>query len=842
MAFPFALRAVALVAILIVTAGFDGGATAPRFKQPPKPVLDAIDASPPPAVSFSPDRDRMLLVEAEQYPPIDALAAPVLRLAGTKINPLTGARRRIAGIKSLAIQDTGAAAPRPVQLPAGGSYSSPAWSDDGAYFALTRERGSSIELWIGDARDGKLRQIPGPRLTNVLGPSFQWLPGGHRLIARTVDATRGPVPKAPKAPTGPNVEETAGRKAELRTFQDLLKTAHDAGLFAYYARSQFVVVDAATGSKSPLGKPGLIAGIDPSPDGRFWLVTRIEQPFSFAVPWSSFARSIEVWDRQGALVKTVAKRPVAEEVPRQGVETGPRGIGWVPLLGEVAGASGQNSEAGKPALAWVEALDGGDPVRKAEHRDKLMLLEAPFDQPPREVMKFKHRFAGADWLVTPGAALMSEFDRDRRWVTTRLVDLAAPEGAKAIFDRSVNDAYGDPGRPVYEKRKSGQSVVLQDGDWVFLAGNGATPTGERPFLDRFNLKTGEKTRLQHSEDKIYERFITFRHNGRQGEIITRRETPAEAPNYFVVDLANGNRRALTSFKDPAPALRQIKRELVTYKRADGVPLSGTLYLPPGYQPGTRLPAFVWAYPLEFSDGGTAGQVRSAPNRFWLPGGTSPVYLALQGYAVLMDATMPIVGDPETVNNTFIEQVTASAKAAIDKLDELGVADRSRVVVGGHSYGAFMTANLLAHTDLFAAGIARSGAYNRTLTPFGFQGERRSYWEATELYTKVSPFTYANKINEPLLLIHGEADNNPGTFPVQSERLFQAIRGTGATARLVMLPHEDHAYASREAVLHVAAEMIEWADRWTRPRPNGDTGAKREPGVSSDAGGAPPKRE
>lgn len=811
-----AFRAAMLAAVVLVTAGFDG--SAPGFKQPPQAVLDVIDAPPIPTVSLSPLRDRMLVVGAEQYPPLSALADQVHRLAGIKINPATGARRRVAGITTLALQAIDEAAARPVALPPGGRFGMPIWSDDGAYFALTREMPIGVQLWLGEARGGTLRQIPGVRLNDVLGATVRWLPGGHRLVARTIEQGRGTPPKAPRTPAGPNVEETAGRRAELRTFQDLLKTPHDAALFEHYARAQLVVIDAATGRSAPLGKPDLIAGIDPSPDGRYWLVTRLVKPFSFAVPASSFARTVEVWDQQGKPIKTIASLPIADEVPRQGVETGPRGIGWVPLLGET-GARGAGDA--KSTLLWVEALDGGDPVRKAEHRDKLMLLEAPFGQPPREVLKLKHRFAGADWLAKPGTALMSEFDRERRWITTRHVDIAAPQHARTIFDRSVNDAYSDPGSPVYETRKSGQRVVLQDGDAIFLAGSGASPSGEKPFLDRLDLATGQKTRLYQADDRSYERFIAFRRKDRQSEIITRRESIAEAPNYFLVDLTTGARRALTSFEDPSPALRQIKRELITYKRADGVPLSGMLYLPPGYQSGTKLPALVWAYPLEFSDAGTAGQVRGAPNRFWLPAGTSPIFLALQGYAVLMDAAMPVVGDPETVNNTFVEQITADAKAAIDKLDEMGVIDPRRVIVGGHSYGAFMTANLLAHTDLFAAGIARSGAYNRTLTPFGFQGERRSYWEATDLYTKVSPFTHAHKINEPLLLIHGEADTNPGTFPIQSERLYQAIRGTGGTARLVTLPHEDHGYISREAVLHVLAETIGWADRWTRRKSGAD---------------------
>jgi dipeptidyl aminopeptidase/acylaminoacyl peptidase len=273
---------------------------------------------------------------------------------------------------------------------------------------------------------------------------------------------------------------------------------------------------------------------------------------------------------------------------------------------------------------------------------------------------------------------------------------------------------------------------------------------------------------------------------------------------------------LTHYKDPAPQLRSIKKELVTYKRPDGVQLSFTLYLPPDYKPGERLPTIVWAYPLEFNDAGTAGQVVGSPNLFTTLNGNSILFMLTQGYAILDNATMPVVGDPETVNNTYIEQIVASAKAAIDKAVDMGVTDRNRVGVGGHSYGAFMTANLLAHSDLFRAGVARSGAYNRTLTPFGFQSERRTLWQAPEMYARVSPFMYADKIKTPLLLIHGEADNNPGTFPVQSERMYQAIKGNGGTVRLVLLPLESHGYVARESVEHVLYEMISWFDRWVKP--------------------------
>ena len=445
-----------------------------------------------------------------------------------------------------------------------------------------------------------------------------------------------------------------------------------------------------------------------------------------------------------------------------------------------------------------------------------MALAAPFSGEPGEVLKVRHRFTGLNWLATPNLAMLTETDRDRRWRTTSLVDLANPADRRVVFDLSINDAYGDPGTPVVQTRPDGQAVILQDGDSIYLSGRGAGESGDRPFLDRMDLKTLEKERLFRCGEGVNEGPMGFV-GGSRTRILTSRQSKTEPLNVFLVDLKTGDRTKLTDNKDPAPELTGLTKELIKYRRADGVPLSGTLYLPPGYRQGTRLPLIVWAYPLEYSDAATAGQVRGSPDTFTSPRGDSPLFFLTQGYAVLMDATMPVVGSPETMNDTYVEQVVASARAAIETLDAKGVIDPKRVGVAGHSYGAFMTANLLAHSDLFAAGIARSGAYNRTLTPFGFQSERRSFWEAPELYMKMSPFTFANKINEPILLIHGEADNNSGTFPIQSERLFQAIKGNGGVARLVLLPHESHGYRARESVLHVLAEMFDWADKHIKNR-------------------------
>ncbi len=775
------------------------------YKLPPKDVVAILDAPPPPLRTLSPTRDALLQVEVQANPSIEVVAAPILRIAGLRINPRVGGLQRLVQFTGLSIQPLDGSPARPVALPHGASIHRPEWSYDGKKIAFARDVDDGVELWIADAATGQSKAVAGARLNDVLGNPITWLSDNRHILAVLVPEGRGPAPTAPRAPIGPDIQESSGHLSQMATFQDMLTNSHDEDLFQHFATSQLARIDTETGQITRIGPSALIHRADYSPDEKLLLVETIRRPFSYRVPYSFFTRKTEVWDSTGKPIVTIADLPVSDDVPRQGVPTGPRSVTWQPLH--------------DARLIWTEALDGGDPKKKVPHRDKVMSLEAPFTTKPSLVMEVQHRFSGFSWLPQKDLALATEFDRDRRWRTTSLVDLSKPgESRKVLFDLSINDAYGDPGIPMSVTRPDGVRTILQDGDSIYLVGRGASPEGSRPFLDKMDLKTAEKKRLFRCGEGMYDSVLGFVGDSRRAIVISH-ETKTDPPNDFTFDLETGKRTKLTDFRDPAPELTGLKKELIKYKRDDGVPLSGTLYLPPGYKEGTRLPLIIWAYPLEYSDAATAGQVRTSPYTFTQLTGPSQLFFVTQGYAVLDGATMPVVGDPETMNDTYVQQITAAARAAIETLDKMGVIDPRRVGVGGHSYGAFMTANLLAHTDLFAAGIARSGAYNRSLTPFGFQTERRSYWEATDLYTKMSPFTYANEINEPILLIHGEADNNSGTFPIQSERLFQAIKGNGGTARLVLLPHESHGYRARESVLHVLAEMFDWADRYVKNRPD-----------------------
>jgi dipeptidyl aminopeptidase/acylaminoacyl peptidase len=459
---------------------------------------------------------------------------------------------------------------------------------------------------------------------------------------------------------------------------------------------------------------------------------------------------------------------------------------------------------------WVEALDKGDLKNQVPFRDHILALKSPFTGEPREVFKTQQRFQGMQFFEKGGMALVEDFERQKRWQRTFLVDLDKGGEARLIWSRNNQDRYKDPGRPL-----TGRHGVLQDGDHIFLTGLGASPTGDHPFLDRFNLATKETEHLFKCDNDHYE-VVEAILDQKGDKFLTRRESPTEPPNYYV-RTSGGTMAAVTKFPDPQPTIRGIRKELVKYKRPDGVDLSFTLYLPADYKQGTRMPTLIWAYPYEYNDADTAGQVSGSTQRFTeLTAGH--LFFVMKGYAVLDNAAMPVVGDPDTVNNTYIDQVIADAKAAIDKAVEMGVTDRDRVGVGGHSYGSFMTANLLAHSDLFRAGLAESGAMNRTLTPFGFQSERRTIWQAPDVYLKMSPFMYADKIKAPILLIHGEADDNSGTFPINSERMYQAVRGNGGTVRLVFLPAEAHGYRAKETIEHVLWEEFTWFDKYVKDPP------------------------
>ncbi|HEX5829899.1 MAG TPA: prolyl oligopeptidase family serine peptidase [Gemmatimonadaceae bacterium] len=775
------------------------------YRQPPAPIAQILDADPTPAVSVSPDRQWLLLLERRSLPPIAEVAAPWYGLAGARIDPRTNGGARDVTFDGLRLRSAAGAASRAIRTPAGARIGWPIWSADARHVAFTITSDTGITLWVASAEGGESRRLGTVRLNATTGAPCGWMTDAM-LVCKTVPANRGAAPTPNATPSAPIIQETRGRSAPNRTYQDLLQSPADERLFEYYLTSQITLVG-LDGTTRAVGAPGIHVDAEPSPSGAYLLVATVHRPFSYVVPSSRFPLTTAVWDLSGNVVKQLHDRPLQEEVPIafDAVPEGPRNVSW---------------RADAPAtLVWSQALDGGDPSAKVAKHDRVLMLAAPFDAEPVTLADVEYRAGGVIW-ARPDLALVTERWRKTRRERTWAVDPRNPASRRLVWDRLSEDRYGDPGSFVTTVSPQGTRVPLltRDRRSAYLAGDGASAEGDRPFLDRIDLASGKTTRLWRSEAPYHEEIVAVVDPDAR-QVITRRESANEVPNYYLRRTAGGQLTKLTAFADPAPQFAGVTQQLVRYKRADGVDLSATLYLPAGYDKSQGpLPFLFWAYPREFVSAAAAAQVQGSPYRFVRPTGASHLFALTQGYGVLDGPTMPIVGEGgREPNDTYVEQLVASAQAAVDHVVELGVADRDRIAVGGHSYGAFMTANLLAHSDLFKAGIARSGAYNRTLTPFGFQAEERPYWEAKPIYDAMSPFTYAHQLKEPILLIHGMADDNSGTFPVQSERMFAALKGNGGTVRYVQLPAEAHGYRARESVGHTLWEMVNWLDTWLKPK-------------------------
>lgn len=782
------------------------------WQSPPEPIASMLDTPSLPVVAFSPHAKWIVELGRARLPEIRDLAEPKVAIAGLQINPKTWDSARASHYLSIGIRRRDETEVRNVALPNNPRIRHLQWSYCGNYLSFTHtettigeesSENNGLSLWVLDLETGEARSLTGPILNATAGNPVRWLPD-NSLICK-VRTAEGPPPVEPLLPVGPIIEENLGRTAPARTYTNLLENPHDEALLEYYLTSQLVRVS-FSGEQKVLTEPALFRAVSPSPDGQWLKVTITHRPFSYQVPISRFPRRTEILNLEGESVYTVADLPLAEEIPINfdSVRDGKRSTGW---------------RADKPAvLYWVEALDGGDARKECEYRDAIYTLPAPFSAEPQLLWRSEMRFNTLIWGNNKTALAYEAFYNTRQLKTWRLSPDDEDVAPTLLESRNFQDAYSHPGDPVMVRGRYGwQTLLLSESEDIFLNGRGASPEGVYPFLTRFNLASKEKERLWTSPEGGFSR-VTRVLDAEAKQFIVRQESKTQPGNYWLHSDESAEPMALTRFEDPLPWYKDIRKEIVRYTRKDGLELSGTLYLPPGHdlKRDGPLPTLLWVYPEEHKSRETASQVTRAENTFGRPARSSAMFLLTQGYALLSGAAMPIIGEDDAEpNDTYIEQLIDSAQAAVDYLVSRGVSERDRVAIGGHSYGAFTTANLLAHTDLFCAGIARSGAYNRSLTPFGFQGEQRNYWEATDTYSRMSPFTNADKINHPLLLIHGAADNNSGTYPMQTERLYEAMKGLGGTVRYVSLPYEEHGYRSREAVGHVLWEMVEWLNTYVK---------------------------
>lgn len=781
-----------------------------NYQTPPQEILELANSSLTPSVSIDKDGTWMLLMERSAFTTIEHLSAKEYRLAGLRINPKNNGGSRSRYSINLTLKNVDSGKEFAIKgLPENPQISNISWSPDYSKIAFTHTLPKTIELWVIDVATKTASRLSQGGLNGVFrGSPFDWAADGQSLICLFVNPNRGEMPDATIAPTGPVIQENMGKRAPSRTYQDLLQNSIDEALFDYFASSILVNVK-LDGTSKTMSKAGIFSGFNFSPNGEYILARTIQKPYSYLVPYYRFPAKLELLKKNGEFIKTVQELPLIEEMPQgfDAVESGPRRVSW------------RSDKAA--SLYWVEALDEGNPRNKVELRDAIYTTDYPFDlKAKNHLVSTKNRFAGVRWGNDNIAVVYDRWRKNRNSITYLINPSVSNENPTILYDRSTEDLYSDPGYFVTDENEFGRNTLLiTNKKYLYLVGEGYSPEGNRPFIDRFDLNKKTTTRLWRADGKdTYERISEVL-DIKKGLLITSVQSKTKNAQYFIRNIKKKiAAKQITNFPNPYESLAGVSKEFIKYKRADGVDLSATLYLPAGYdkEKDGPLPLLMWAYPREYKDASKASMVRSSPHRFLRVNYGSPIFWVKRGFAIMENTEFPIIGEgDQEPNDTFVEQLVANAKAAIDYGVELGVVDRDRCAVGGHSYGAFMTANLLAHSNLFAAGIARSGAYNRTLTPFGFQAEERTFWQAPEIYFAMGPFMHADKMKTPLLLIHGIADNNSGTFPLQSERYYNALKGHGATVRLVMLPAESHGYAAKESILHMLWETDQWLIKYVK---------------------------
>ncbi|MDQ6472136.1 prolyl oligopeptidase family serine peptidase [Flavobacterium sp. LHD-80] len=778
------------------------------YQKPSKSILDLADYERAPTVSMDTKKEYMLLMYRPTYKTLDDLNQEELRLGGLRINPITNISSTVTYLNNLKVRKINSTAEVQVSgLPSNPKISNISWSPNDKKILFSHTTATGVELWILDVATASATKLTEGTVNANLGNPFNWFSDNETILVKMLPKNRQPLLDAKKdLPTGPIISNTSGEKSQNRTYPDMLKNKNDEVNFENIVTSELYKVN-LKGDAVLFKDAAMYFGERISPDGNYIMLTTLQKPFSYVVPLYRFPSRTIVYDSRGKEIKTVNEVPLNEIIPKgfMAVRKGKREMAW------------RND---KPAtLAFVTALDEGDPANKVEFRDEVFLWDAPFTNNPTSLVKTPQRFSDVTW-GNDNIAIISDEWYDTRNTKTYLINPSNPsEQPKLITDRNAQDVYSDPGTFETKKNEYNKYVLAIENDNAFRIGQGFTKTGQFPFIDEFNLKTLKSKRIYTSSYKDKKEDLLEIEDFKSGKVLVQIQSKSEYPNYYFRNIKKQNSLTpITAFKNPFESIKDVSKEVIKYKRKDGVELSGTLYLPAGYDKvkKEKLPLLIWAYPAEYKDKNSAGQVTQNSNEFTVPYYGSFVYWVTKGYAVLDDAAFPIIGEGTTEpNDNFISQLVDNAEAAINAVDALGYINRKKVAVGGHSYGAFMTANLLTHSNLFACGIARSGAYNRTLTPFGFQTEQRNYWEVPQVYNTMSPFMNADKMKTPILLVHGEADNNPGTFTLQTERYFQALKGLGANARMVILPKEAHSYVAKENILHLLWEQDQFLEKYLK---------------------------
>jgi len=813
------------------------------YMQPPKEIVEIISAKPLPEVAFSNDYKKAVISGKESsMSELSYIAGSEFRVAGLRIdNNFSNTRQQFSNELSILDVESGSIN-QVTGLPQNAKISNIDWSPSGKYFCFINNTPQKLELWRVDAVTAVSEKLNTLKLNAVLSEPYSFL-DDERIMYKCVPDNAGLRPESQPIPQGPVVQEHKGAGRSARTSPDMIASYYDEQVFDYYATSQLALFSSA--GNTIVGKPALYRSLSLSPNKEYMIVTTEQKPYSYQRGHQSYPYRTEVWNIKGEFVKMLEDNKVgnlsmrpdedfADDTAMQdSVRTPKRGMkesNWrwrsdLPqtlVWNESEAASRGGRDGGNRPADFVDTVKSDAPKQKTF----IYQQDAPFTSEKTILLKSEGRVDNLVWCNKTFALFTTTDSKAKLRNTFSFVPCDTTVNPRLLISQTTElDTIGNfPvfGRPYMVNNQFGEKILYTDEkNSLFYLTDSKRRDSEGDnfwFIDKIDTKTAKIENVWTGKAPFLETVEAIT-DFKKLKFISRKESNTDVPNYFLVDIKGKKSRQLTNFHDPYPSIQKMQRRFVSYKRADGLTLTANLYLPENYDPTKqgKLPVFMWGYPYEYKTRALAEKRRAARYAFARPGYSSPLYWATQGYAVLDDFAVPIVAEnkKKEPNDRFIKELVMDAEAAINYLDSIGVGDKERVAVGGHSYGAFMTANLLAHTKLFKAGIARSGAYNRSLTPFGFQSESRNYWKAQSLYNQMSPFNYADSLKTPILLIHGQLDNNQGTFPVQSERLYHALAGLGGTVRYVQLPFEAHRYSAKESVLHVLYETHRWLEKYLK---------------------------
>jgi dienelactone hydrolase len=790
--------------------------------------------------NLSPDKDHVMIPVREDFSSLELMMQKTYRLGMLEICPNVNREWRLStyGIKGLKIFSIAQKKSWVVQLPKNILISDMVWSPDGKKIAFLSHLRQGSQVWITDVESGKVEAIHEAfvmatltgrrryRRDVISSPSqmLQWTPNGS-VITLVVPENRGAEPKRDPIPDSPIIRHTREKATPTPTYPFLLRTSYDRELFRYYTTAQLAELVPGKPLRA-IGDPAMYMNVSLSPDGLYILAEKLTEPFSFIVSYSDFPRDLVVMDMDGEILSSIRRIPLQEVAARRDrngpLDDLPRDVAWRPdgkglsFLWRVP-----KTEEGKSKDEEEKDKNNNG----LERKDRLMLLSPPFDLDRAEVIvssqkKFEEISYGVDgrYAFAKISGRGEDFEKGTDIVAYDL-GKTPPKRIVLLKDIEEENPLEMPGNIL--RTMSGNGVISaltsSDGGAIYLQGEGYRKDFiNRPFIDRIEIETGKKERIFESAADMYERPLVAL-DGDLKAIVVSRESRTVFPDSWLWK-EGGSVMRLTSNRNPFPEFADCKREDFVFERRDGLEIRGHISLPVGYQSGEKVPAVFWTYPREY--GSFKEYERAALRRHNLNAflqlstrNASDIWLS-QGYAVVVP-DIPIIGEDEDYNNNYITHLVDSMYAAIRKVDELGNVDVDHLGHGGHSYGAFATANILARTPFFKAGIAGDGAYNRTLTPMTFQSERRFIWEAQDVYLEMSPFFQADHIDTPLLMYHGAVDNNTGTFLIQSERLIQALTGLGKNAVLYIYPFESHGPRCKETYMDMWARWLSFFDIYVK---------------------------